>query len=63
MEGEQLTIWREDPRTYRLYPQHTVKGEYRREGWPYGTTHDMSCPGCQDIPFTLSPRSETYWAS
>ena len=42
---------------------HTVHGEVNTEGWPYGTTHDMDCPGCQDTPFTASPRSETYWAS
>ena len=33
------------------------------DGIPYGTTHDMDCPGCQNTPFTASPRSETYWAS
>ena len=25
--------------------------------------HTMDCPGCQDTPFTSSPRSETYWSS
>ncbi len=31
----------------------------------YGRTHDMDCPGfgCAATPFTLSPRSETYWSS
>lgn len=43
---------------------HTVRGEpIGPEGAPYGTTHDMSCPGCQSTPFTASPRSETYWSS
>lgn len=51
-------------------PVHTVRGEVigdpdgpYPDGVPYGTTHDMDCPGCQDIPFLASPRSETYWAS
>jgi len=43
---------------------HTVRGlPIGPEGVAYGTTHDMSCPACQDTPFTASPRSETYWAS
>ena len=25
--------------------------------------HTMDCPACQDTPFTLSPRSETYWSA
>lgn len=25
--------------------------------------HAMDCPGCMNTPFTLSPRSETYWSS
>ncbi len=29
----------------------------------YGRTHDMDCPACVSIPFTASPRSETYWSS
>ncbi len=45
-------------------PVHTVHGKaIGPEGVPYGTTHDMDCPACQDTPFTASPRSETYWAS
>lgn len=44
-------------------PRHTVRGQTSENGWPYGVTHDMDCPACQDTPFTLSPRSETYWAS
>lgn len=43
---------------------HTVRGQTAGpEGWPYGTTHDMDCPGCQGTSFTASPRSETYWSS
>lgn len=49
----------EGPRT-----DHTVRGELvGMEGLPYGTTHDMDCPGCVDTPFLASPRSETYWSS
>jgi hypothetical protein len=45
-------------------PIHTVRGKpIGPEGAPYGTTHDMDCPSCQDTPFTASPRSETYWSS
>jgi len=45
-------------------PVHTVRGKViGEEGSPYGVTHDMDCPGCQDTPFTASPRSETYWSS
>lgn len=46
-------------------PRHTVNGETSETGWPYGTTHDMDCPACvaSGEPFTLSPRSETYWSS
>jgi hypothetical protein len=43
-------------------PKHTVGG--KADGpWPYGTTHDMDCPGCAGTSFTASPRSETYWSS
>lgn len=43
---------------------HTHRGEViGLEGRPYGVTHDMDCPACQGTPFTLSPRSETYWSS
>lgn len=43
---------------------HTVRGKViGPEGSPYGVTHDMTCPGCQDTPFTASPRSESYWSS
>ena len=45
-------------------PRHTVGGKViGPEGVPYGTTHDMLCPGCQGTSFTASPRSETYWSS
>ena len=45
-------------------PKHTVRGgKDAREFGDYGVTHDMDCPGCKDIPFTASPRSETYWSS
>jgi hypothetical protein len=45
-------------------PVHTIRGKpIGPEGSAYGVTHDMDCPGCRDIPFTLSPRSETYWCS
>jgi hypothetical protein len=44
-------------------PRHTVGGKTSDNGWPYGTTHDMDCPGCEGTSFTSSPRSETYWAS
>lgn len=44
-------------------PRHTVRGETSETGWPYGTTHDMDCPGCAGTSFTASPRSETYWCS
>ena len=45
-------------------PRHTVRGglDARLHGG-YGVTHDMDCPGCQGVPFTASPRSETYWSS
>lgn len=46
-----------------LPPVHTVRGKTSAEGWAYGVTHDMDCPGCKNTPFTASPRSETYWAS
>lgn len=46
-----------------LAGRHTVAGQTSIDGWPYGTTHDMDCPGCEGVPFTLSPRSETYWSS
>lgn len=43
---------------------HTVRGlPIPPEGLPYGTTHDMNCPGCAGTPFLASPRSETYWSS
>ena len=43
---------------------HTYRGQpIGPEGLPYGTPHDYDCPGCIDTPFTLSPRSETYWSS
>lgn len=43
---------------------HTVRGKpIGPEGVPYGTTHDMDCPGCAGTPYLLSPRSETYWSS
>ena len=45
-------------------PVHTVRGApIGPEGVPYGTTHDMDCPGCEGTSFLTSPRSETYWAS
>jgi hypothetical protein len=44
-------------------PVHTVGGKTSAEGWAYGVTHDMDCPGCKDTPFLISPRSETYWSS
>ncbi len=51
-------------------PIHTVDhvaigtpGTKYAKGIPYGTTHDMDCPGCINTPFTASPRSETYWSS
>lgn len=61
---EQLTLWSEDF-DGNLKPQHKVKGVYKHSQvmWQYGERHDMDCPACQDTPFTLSPRSETYWAS
>lgn len=34
----------------------TNRGEYER-------VHQMDCPGCALIPFTMSPRSETYWST
>ena len=49
-----------------LPKRHRVGGKpIPSTGVPYGTTHDNDCPGegCADVPFTLSPRSETYWAS
>lgn len=43
---------------------HTSRGKViGPEGLPYGTTHDMDCPGCEGTPFTASPRSEAYWSS
>lgn len=60
-EPEQLTLWVEDT-NHILRPQHKIRGEIGAKG-EYGQRHDMDCPGCQDTPFTLSPRSETYWAS
>ena len=61
---EQLTLWYIDY-DGNLQPQHKSHGEWGHEQsrWDYGRTHDMDCPGCQDTPFTLSPRSETYWAT
>jgi len=45
-------------------PPHTVGGK-RAGGAGYGVTHDMDCPACvaSGLDFTLTPRSETYWAS
>jgi hypothetical protein len=47
--------------------QHTIGGLPIGPTNPgqYGRTHDSDCqgPGCRDVPFTLSPRSETYWSS
>jgi uncharacterized CHY-type Zn-finger protein len=38
------------------HPLHTLR--------PGSTMfHTMDCPGCQNTPFTASPRSETYWCS
>jgi hypothetical protein len=53
----------DDPNTYSRIKKHTVNGQTSAEGWPYGTTHDMDCPGCSDTPFTSSPRSEAYWSA
>jgi hypothetical protein len=45
-------------------PVHTVRGHaIGPEGVPYGTNHDMDCPGCANTPFSLSPRSDHYWQS
>lgn len=44
-------------------PRHTVNGKTSEDGWPYGTIHDMDCPGCKDVPYLASPRSEAYWSS
>lgn len=61
---EQLTLWYVDY-DGNLKPNHKVKGviKHSQVTWQYGERHDMDCPGCQDTPFTLSPRSETYWAT
>lgn len=44
---------------------HTIGGRPIGPDNPghYGRTHDFNCPGCIDTPYTISPRSETYWAS
>lgn len=52
-----------DEATAMARATHTVMGKTSEDGWPYGTTHDYDCPGCQDTPFLISPRSETYWSS
>lgn len=41
---------------YESRPAHVLRN---------GSTmfHAMDCPGCANTPFTLSPRSETYWCS
>lgn len=50
--------------TMLMFKTHTIAGKpVGPEGSPYGVTHDYDCPGCADIPFTASPRSETYWSS
>jgi len=74
VEGS-MAYWESETRYYWVYakvelstrparPVHTVGGKpIGPEGVPYGTTHDWDCPGCKDIPYLSSPRSETYWAS
>jgi hypothetical protein len=51
--------------TGNLIARHTVNGKTSDEGWPYGTTHDYTCPACvaSGSSFLASPRSETYWSS
>ncbi len=52
------------PTTLSAFKVHTIGGKPPPpEGWRYGQTHDMDCPGCINTPFTASPRSETYWSS
>jgi hypothetical protein len=46
------------------FPVHKSRGKViGPEGVPYGTTHDMDCPGCINTPFSASPRSEAYWSA
>lgn len=59
--GEMLAAFHEERKDPR--PRHTSRGEETLVGWPYGRTHDADCPGCIDVPYAASPRSEAYWSS